>query len=163
VFVTPDRFGGRDVDPVFKTRLRSSLERYRMAGYDLEVSNPRFVPLDIGLHVCVKDDYFRADVLHAVADVLSSGVRSDGSRGLFHPDNFSFGEPVYLSPLIAAAQAVEGVDSIRVDLFQRMIAPSPVSLSDGMIGVGALEIAELANNPNFRERGRLTLAAGGGK
>jgi Baseplate J-like protein len=163
VFVTPDRFGGRDVDPVFKTRLRSSLERYRMAGYDLEVSNPRFVPLDIGLHVCVKDDYFRADVLHAVADVLSSGVRSDGPRGLFHPDNFSFGEPVYLSPLIAAAQAVEGVDSIRVDLFQRMIAPSPVSLSDGMIGVGALEIAELANNPNFRERGRLTLAAGGGK
>jgi hypothetical protein len=163
VFVTPDRFGGRDVDPTFKTRLRSSLERYRMSGYDLEVSNPRFVPLDVGLHVCVKDDYFRADVLHAVEDVLSSGVRSDGSRGLFHPDNFSFGQSVYLSPLIAAAQAVEGVDSIRVDLFQRMIAPSPVSLSEGVIGIGALEIAELANNPNFRERGRLTLAAGGGK
>ncbi|OIQ70813.1 hypothetical protein GALL_475720 [mine drainage metagenome] len=163
VFVTPDRFGGGDVDATFKSRLRGSLERYRMAGYDLEVSEPRFVPLDIALHVCVNEEYFRSDVLHAVAEVLSSGIRPDGSRGLCHPDNFSFGQPVYLSRLIAAAQAVEGVDSIRADRFQRMISPSPVSLPDGVIDVGDLEIAELANNPNFRERGRLALAAGGGK
>jgi hypothetical protein len=32
-----------------------------------------------------------------------------------------------------------------------------------LIGIGGLEIAQLANNPNFRERGRLTLHAGGGK
>ena len=31
------------------------------------------------------------------ATVLSSGVLPDGPLGLFHPDNFSFGEPVYLS------------------------------------------------------------------
>ena len=42
-----------------------------MAGYDLEVNAPRFVPLDVELHICVKADYFRADVLQAVQQVLS--------------------------------------------------------------------------------------------
>ena len=42
-------------------------------------------------------DYFRAHVQAAVLDVLSSGVRADGTLGLFHPDRFTFGEPVYLS------------------------------------------------------------------
>jgi predicted phage baseplate assembly protein len=163
VFVTPDRFGGRDVDAAYEARLRRHLERFRMAGYDLEVTAPKFVPLDIALHVCVKQDYFRADVLQAVAEALSSAVRSDGQTGLFHPDNFSFGQPVYLSRVIAAAQAVQGVDSIRADRFQRMVNPSPVSLQDGLIGIGGLEIAELANNPSFRERGKLDLVAGGGK
>ena len=46
-----------------------------MAGYDLEVDAPRFVPLDVALHLCVKSDYFRSDVLKAVRDVLSSALR----------------------------------------------------------------------------------------
>jgi hypothetical protein len=58
---------------------------------------------------------------------------------------------------------VEGVDSVRVDTFQRMVDRSPVSLDEGVIDIGGLEIAQLANNPNFRERGKLTLDAGGGK
>ncbi|HEX3487190.1 MAG TPA: putative baseplate assembly protein, partial [Micropepsaceae bacterium] len=112
VFVTPDRFGGSDVDANFAGRLRRHLERFRMAGYDLEINTPRYVPLDVALHICVMRDYFRADVLAAVAKVLSSGPLSDGSLGLFDPDNFSFGQSVYLSRIIAAAQAIEGVDSV---------------------------------------------------
>jgi baseplate J-like protein len=163
VFVTPDRFGGADVDATFKASLRRHLERFRMAGYDLEVNSPHFVPLDVGLHICVKDDYFRADVLRAVEKALSSDVLPNGALGAFHPDNFSFGHPVYLSRVVAVAQAVEGVDSVRVDRFQRLVDPSPVSLQDGVIDIGGLEIAELANNPNFRERGKLEIGAGGGK
>ena len=83
----------------------------------------------------------------------------DGTLGLFHPDNFSFGQPVYLSRIIAAAQAVEGVDSVRPDVFQRLVDPSPVSLADGVIAIGRLEIAQLANDASFPDRGRLTLAA----
>jgi hypothetical protein len=163
VFVTPDRFGGVDIDDAYETRLRRHLERFRMAGYDLGINAPRFVPLDVELHICVKPDYFRADVRHAVEIVLSSGVRPDGELGHFHPDRFSFGEPVYLSALIAAAQSVEGVDSVRVNRFQRLVDPGPLSLDEGVILIGGLEIAQLANNPNFRERGRLTVEAGGGK
>ena len=163
VVVTPDRFGGLPVDDTFEARLRRHLERFRMAGYDLEVNSPHFVPLEVGLHICVKDQYFRANVLHAVERTLSSDLLPDGTLGLFHPDNFSFGQPVYLSRIVAAAQSVEGVDSVRTDVFQRRVDPSPVSLPDGVIEIGGLEIAQLANNPSFPERGQLTLAAGGGK
>ncbi len=163
VFVSADRFGGSAVDAGFAARLRRHLERFRMAGYDLEVNDPRYVPLDVTLHICVKPDYFRTHVLRAVQRELSSNVQPDGRLGVFHPDNFSFGESVYLSRIIAAAQVVDGVDSVRSTRFQRLVHPSATTLKDGVVVIGGLEIAELANNPSFRERGRLTLSAGGGK
>ena len=163
VFVTPDRFGGGAVDAAFAAQLRNHLERFRMAGYDLDVRPPRYVPLDVTLHVCVEPDYFRAEVAQAVRAVLSSTVLPDGTLGLFHPDNFSFGDPVYLSRIIAAAQAVEGVDAVQAEKFQRFISPLATSLDDEVIPIGSLEIAQLANNPSFRERGRLIIEAGGGK
>jgi hypothetical protein len=117
----------------------------------------------MALHICVRPDYFRAQVLRAVEQVLSADVLPDGSLGVFHPDNFSFGDEVYLSRIIAAAQAVEGVDAVRPDRFQRLVGASATSLQEGVIEIGDLEIAQLANNPNFRERGRITISAGGGK
>jgi hypothetical protein len=162
VFVSADRVGGEAIDARFESRVRRHLEPVRMAGYDLEVDAPRFVPLDVALHVCVKRGYFRSDVLKAVHDVLSSTFTADGRRGAFHPDNFTFGQPVYLSRVIADVQAIEGVESVRVDRFQRLVNPSPDTLDNGVISVGRLEIAQLANNPNFRDRGRLAVTAGGG-
>src|SRR5262249_37830956 len=163
VFVTADRFGGGAVDAPFAARLRRHLERFRMAGYDLDVDGPRDVALDITLHICVKPDYFRSEVLRAVRAELGTGVLPDGRLALFHPDNFSFGETVYLSPVIARAQAVEGVEAVWVQRFQRLAAPDAASLENAAIPIGPLEIAQLGNDPNFRERGRLTLEAGGGK
>ncbi|MBR0846471.1 putative baseplate assembly protein [Bradyrhizobium diazoefficiens] len=163
VFVTPDRFGGGPVNASFAAQLRHHLERFRMAGYDLDVRPPRYVPLDVTLHVCVKPDYFRAEVAQAVRAVLSSTVLPDGTLGLFHPDNFSFGDSVYLSRIIAAAQGVEGVEAVQAEKFQRFISPLATSLDDEVIPIGSLEIAQLANNPSFRERGRLVINAGGGK
>jgi hypothetical protein len=163
VFVTADRFGGAAVDSRFEGRLRRHLERFRMAGYDLEVDGPRYVALDLALHVCVRPDYFRSEVLRAVRSELGSGVLPDGRLAVFHPDNFSFGESVYLSRVVAAAQAVEGVEAVWAQKFQRMAAPDASSLENGVIPICRLEIAQLANDPNFRERGRLTLVAGGGK
>ena len=163
VFVTADRFGGLDVDPKFETRLRRHLERFRMAGYDLDVDGPEYVALDIALHICVKHDYFRSEVLRAVRTVLGTGVLPDGRLALFHPDKFTFNQSVYLSSIVAAAQAVEGVESVWAQKFQRMASPDAASLENGVIPIGRLEIAQLANDPNFRERGRLTLEAGGGK
>jgi hypothetical protein len=163
VFVTADRFGGAAVDSRFESRLRRHLERFRMAGYDLEVDGPRYVALDVALHVCVEPDYFRSEVVRAVREVLGTGVLPDGRLAVFHPDNFSFGEPVFLSRIIAAVQAVEGVEAVSAQKFQRMAAPDPASLESGVIPIGRLEIAQLANDANFRERGRLTLQAGGGK
>ncbi|MEP7100935.1 MAG: putative baseplate assembly protein, partial [Burkholderiales bacterium] len=163
VFVTADRLGGAAVDANFSTRLRGWLERFRMAGYDLDVDAPHYVALDIALHICVLPGYFRSEVLRAVRAVLGAGALPDGRRALFHPDNFTFAQPVYLSPIVAAAQAVEGVEAVWVQKFGRMASPDPASIASGVIPIGRLEIAQLANDPNFRERGRLTLQAGGGQ
>jgi predicted phage baseplate assembly protein len=163
VFVTADRVGGAPVDAPFERRLRRHLERFRMAGYDLEVDGPRFVPLDIALHVCVLPGYFRSEVLRAVLAELGTAVLPDGRLGLFHPDNFSFDQAVYLSRVIAAAQAVEGVEAVSATRFTRLADPSDAGIEEGFLRMGRLEIAQLANDPSFRERGRLLVSAGGGK
>jgi len=163
VFVSADRFGAAPVDAPFEARLRRHLERFRMAGYDLEVDAPRHVPLDIALHICVLRDHFRAPVLRAVALELGQGVLPDGRLAAFHPDRFSFGDPVYLSRIVAAAQAVPGVEAVSVLKFERLGAPDPAAIRNGVIAIGRLEIARLDNDPNFQERGRLQLVGGGGK
>ena len=163
VFVSADRFGGAPVDAPFEARLRRHLERFRMAGYDLEVDAPRHVALDVALHICVLRDHFRAPVLRAVALELGNGVLADGRLAAFHPDRFSFGDAVYLSRIVAAAQAVAGVEAVWVLKFERLGAPDPAAIGNGVIPIGRLEIARLDNDPNFQERGRLVLTGGGGK
>ena len=163
VFVTADRIGGGAVGPELSEELRDHLEPFRMAGYDLEVDAPQFVPLEVELRVCAAPDHFRSAVRRAVADVLTSGYRADGRRGLFHPDNFSFGQPVHLSTVVAAAQGVEGVDSVEALVFRRQRSDDDTALDTGVLEMGRLEVARLDNDPNFPERGTLTLDVRGGK
>lgn len=164
VFITVDRKGGGEVDATYEQTIRDHVERYRMAGYDLEVNGPSYVPLLLDMKVCVKPDYFRADVRAALIRVFSRGWLIDGTPALFHPDNFSFGQPVYLSTLYEAAQAIQGVASVVINTFQRLRAPpDPKPMDDGVLTIGRLEIARLDNDPNFPERGVLKLSIGGGK
>ena len=163
VFVTVDREGGAAVDQGFAASVVEHLDRYRMAGHDLHVNEPLHVSLEIDLLVCVKAGYFRSDVRHGLLEVLSSRRRADGTFGLFHPDNFSFGQTVYLSPLYAAARTVAGVASVQVTRFQRQGQDDAKPLADGFLPLGRLEIARLDNDPNFPEHGVLRLDLHGGK
>lgn len=163
-FLTVDRFGGAPVDAEFEREMRESVERYRMAGYDLEVDGPRYVSLEIEMHVCVKPDYFRSDVKEALLEVFSNRDLPGGKRGVFHPDNFTFGQTVYLSPLYAAAQAVPGVASVHITKFKRQDGPDDrTALDEGKLELGRLEVARLGNDRNFPEHGVLRVTLGGGK
>ena len=121
VFVTIDRLGGLSAarDARFKTALRAHLERFRLAGYDLEIADPIYVPLDLELLVCVRPGYFRSDVLTALRRVFSRQEFADGTNGFFHPDNFTFGQSLFLSRVYAAAMAITGVASVELKKFQR--------------------------------------------
>jgi predicted phage baseplate assembly protein len=163
VFVTIDRKGGLDVDAGFEADVRRHLEKYRMAGHDLVVDGPRYVSLEVELAVCVRPDYFRSDVKAALLDLFSNRQLAAGRCGLFHADNFTFGQPVFLSPLYAAAQAVPGVAWVKVTKFQRQGMPSVAALESGRLLLDRLEIARLDNDPNFPERGVLRLCLEGGK
>jgi hypothetical protein len=160
MFLTVDRLGGRKVDEIFEGKLRRCLERFRMAGQDLEVDAPRPVSLEIEIAICVKPGYFFSDVQQALFEIFSNRTLPDGRRGLFHPDNFSFGQPVYLSSIFAAAQAVTGVDSLLVTKFQRQGRDSKEALDSGVLELGRLEIARLDNDPNFPEHGVFHLTHG---
>jgi uncharacterized phage protein gp47/JayE len=161
--ITVDRVGGRPLDLEFEKDLAASIERYRMAGHDVNFSDPVFVSLHLALQICVSRDYFRSDVKQALLEVFTSGTRRDGSPGLFHPDQFSFGQTIYLSPWHAAARQVRGVSSVRVLQFSRQGDEDPKPLADRYVQLGRLEIARLSNDPNFPEHGVLELTMLGGK
>lgn len=163
VFVTADRLGGAEVDDNFEKQLRQCLERYRMAGQDVEVDGPRYVSLEIDMLVCVTPHYFTSDVKAALLEVFSNRVLPDGRRGVFHPDNVTFGQTVYLSPLYAAAQALAGIDSVVITKFQRQGIESDEALQAGKLVLGRLEIARLDNDPNFPEHGVFNLVLKGGR
>jgi hypothetical protein len=163
VFLTIDRLGGVAIDDSFKQDVREFVERYRMAGYDLEVDSPRFVSLQLEMQVCAAPDYFRGDVKAALLEVFSNRTLPDGRLGVFHPDNFSFGQTVYLSPLYAAAQDVAGVASVEITAFGRMAGSDPKPLQDGQLLLNRLEIARLDNDPSLPENGVFTLTVVGGK
>ena len=165
MFLTVDRLGGAPVKEEFETKLRGCLERYRMAGQDLEVDGPSYVSLEVEMHVCVKADYFRSDVKAALLEVFSSRDLPDGRRGLFHPDHFTFGQTVYRSPIYAAAQAVPGVASVHIRKFKRQdtAGTDTETMDNGALTLGRLEIARLDNDRNFPEHGVLRVTLGGGK
>lgn len=163
VFLTVDRLGGKRVDDPFEKDVRQCVERYRMAGHDLEVDGPSYVSLEIEMIVCVKPSYLIGDVRAALLDVFSNSILPDGRRGVFHPDNFTFGQTVFLSRLYAAAQSVAGVDSVEITKFQRQGTPSDEALTSGKLELGRLEIARLDNDPDFPERGVFNLIMRGGR
>jgi hypothetical protein len=161
VFITIDRKGGRAVDAHFEREIRDFVERYRMAGHDLEVNAPLFVALGLKIEVCVKPGYYKSDVKEALLEAFSNRELAIG-RGFFHPDNFTFGTPVYLSQIYAAAMQVPGVQSVEVERFQRFGKAPNKELEDGVLLTGRLEIVRLDNDPNFPENGRLELVMKGG-
>jgi hypothetical protein len=125
--------------------------------------SPIYVPLEIEINVCVARDHFQAHVKEALLNVLNNRELPDGRKGFFHPDNFTFGQPVYLSRLYSALEQVDGVDSSEVIVFKRFSKVKNNELEQGYILMGRLEIARLDNDPSFPENGVLRLNMMGGK
>jgi hypothetical protein len=138
------------------------LDRYRIAGYDVEINGPIFVPLEIQLRVCVKPGYFRSDVKQALLNAFSNRDLPAGTRGFFHPDNFSFGQPVYLSQIYRTAMQVAGVASVQANKFQRWDKAANRELENAVLTVGTLEVVRLDNDRNFPENGKMELVMEGG-
>jgi hypothetical protein len=160
--VVTDVRGITRLAPAFKQHVFDGLTRYRLAGYDLEIRSAAYVPIDIVLQICVKAGFFRGDVAQAVSTALSGPPAASGARAFFDPANFTFAQPVYLSRIYAAVEAIDGVESASVTGFHRHGRPPASELADGVIPIGAWEIARLDNDRSNLENGTLTVTAGGG-
>lgn len=159
VYLTIDRLGGGPVteDPAFLAGLRAHLERFRIAGYDLEITGPTFVPLELALRVCVRPTYFRSDVHQALLDAFASR-----GSGFFSPDNFTFGQTLYLSEIHRVAMAVAGVSFVDITACHRFGRRPAGELAAGFVTAGALEVIRLDNDPSLPEQGQLRLVLEGG-
>ena len=163
VFITAEPKCAATLSPTLRKELKKNINRYRLAGQDIELESPQYLSLEIDLTVCVDPDYFRSDVERALNDVLSSRTLRNGTKGLFHPDNFTFGETVYLSRVYAAVRKIAGVTSVVATVFQPQGVPAPIFLSKGEIPLGPFQIARLDNDPSLPDHGQLTLLMQGGK
>ncbi len=163
MLVTIDRIGGLAVDASFVALMLRHIEHFRLAGFDVAVRGARAAPLDIALFVCADPAELRSTVDIRVRAMLMPFGPADGAYGFFHPDNFTFGTPLYLSRLIAAVMAVPGVQTVSATLFQRYGRLPQDELAAGMIRPTGTEILQLDNDPSFPERGRLAIRMGGGR
>jgi hypothetical protein len=163
VRVAIDPRGSLHASPVLLKKIKRRLERYRRMGHDVQVVPARYVPLEIELIVCMQSHYLRGHVRAALLDVFQSGLRSNGEPGFFHPDKLSFGDAIYLSRLVAAAQAVEGVESVEMTKLQRRFAAANHEIDHGVLSIGPLEVARLDNDPINPENGVLKLDVRGGR
>jgi Baseplate J-like protein len=167
-FVSVEADGGNEPAAALVTAVKQDLNLLRMAGTDLQVEGAVIVGLDIAFEICVDADHFQSDVRDALLQLFISGNQCSGQPGLLAPANFTFGETIYLSPLIAAAQGVEGVVAVTPLKFRRLDAsgvdnPLIDGVAQGYLTMGRLEIAHCDNNPNRLDLGQFSLTMDGGK
>jgi predicted phage baseplate assembly protein len=143
--------------------IETYLEAFRRIGHDLDVRNAEFVPLDLALRVCIAPEYLRGHVKAALLDAFSNRALRDGATGFFHPDRLTFGDDLYLSRVIATAQTLPGVVSVQVLRMQRQFEASNREIQNGLLPLGPFEIAQLDNDPNFPDHGRLEIQVSGGR
>jgi Baseplate J-like protein len=163
VAITAEPTTGGDLVPALRKTLIRYVDRYRLAGQDLMIDGPDYVPLELELTVCVDPDYFRSDVQSSLQLALGSGELPDGQLAFFAPGRFTLGGTVYLSPIYRAARSVAGVQTVTATVFQPQGPSTTVYLDQGEIPLSPSQVARLDNDPSYPGHGRLTLVLEGGK
>jgi predicted phage baseplate assembly protein len=141
----------------------AALEPFRRIGHELDPQLAIPVPIDLELEICIKPDYQRGQVRQALLHAFGNRALPGGGSGLFHPDRLSFGQPIYLSQLIAAAHNVPGVAHATITRLERQFEGPAGEIAAGKLALGPFEVAQLDNDPNYPDRGVLTIAMKGGR
>jgi len=166
VTLTVDPLGTEGLTADLEQQLAEYLNTRRLAGYDIQISGPIYVPVDLGLQVSVTAGSQQSDVEQMLLQILSSGTLPDGSNGFFHPDNFTFGDNLYVSKIYAAAMSVPGVQSVTITRLTRShsaqaVQETALNLAQGFLSVGTDEVIRLDNDRNFPENGTLAVTSSG--
>jgi hypothetical protein len=176
VQVAIDPQGGGDLSPALVERLALALDALRLIGDDVEIRAADVVPLDIELLLCADPHYWIEDLRAELETEFADGWTSDGRRGFFHPDAWTFGQGLHASQLIGRAMSVAGVASVlrvsmrRFDpgagggLVTVVVEPGALPLDDrATLAMGGFEILIVANDPDRLERGRIRFDIVGGR
>ncbi len=163
VFTTADPHEREDLTVAEVEQLSDLLDRRRLAGYESYVLPPRYASVDLKITLCAEPDAFAADVEAAVLSELRPGPLSNGSRGFFDHERWSFGEPLEASALLAAVQQANGVQGVTAVCYrERGVQPgwSPLPQT---VAIAADRILRVDDDPSLPERGSLRVIVEGGK
>jgi predicted phage baseplate assembly protein len=139
--------------------IAAMLNHYRRIGHHVTVRAARPVPLRVRLHIRLHPDAFRARVRAALSVAFGNRMPA----GLFHPDNLTLGQPVHVSVLVAAAQAIDGVESVAVTELRRLAVPGPALPPGGTLRLRPTEVARLDAEPGDPVHGELIFDLEGGR
>ena len=144
--------------PTIRSVLTPYLEAYRMAGREAELADVEPIGVVIIASLVIRDDYFRSEVKTAAHAALGRGL-----GGFFEPGRLRFGEDLFVSDVIAALMALDGVETVCLIRFKRAGAQYPDQADTGRIELSGLELAVCDDDPAQPERGYVNLTMHGGR
>lgn len=174
VRVTIDPVGTNELSYELRKAVASYLNAVRLIGEDLEIRPPIFVPLEIKVVLCAKPDVWAEDIRFVLEQEFSTGWTPDGRKGFFHPDLWTFGQPLYASQIVGRAMQVKGVEhavgqkvgsgasekTISVSIKRRN---STVLPTDSLTQLNYNEIIQVMNDPDHLEQGTIVFDVKGGR
>ncbi len=161
VRLTIDPVGTNVLEDKTRKRVARYLEAVRLIGEDIEIRPPRFVPLEIKVVLCASSNQWPEDLRFALDEEFSNGWTSDGRMGFFHPDLWTFGQPLYASQIIGRAMQIEGVEHVVSVKIKRW--NDPTAGTDYYGNLRPSEIIQALNDPDHMERGFISFEIEGGR
>jgi hypothetical protein len=166
VTLAADPIGAEVLADAVRSQLTTYLNGKRLAGYDVQVTGPIYVPIDLEITFVATPGAQQADVAQSLLDALSNRTLAGGAKGFFHADNFTFGTSLFVSKLFAAVMGSAAVQSAQITRLARSHAANPdaetaANLAQGFLAVGIDQIIRLDNDRNFPQNGTLTVTAEG--
>jgi hypothetical protein len=161
VQITIDPVGTTVLEAGVREKITQYLNAVRLIGEDLEIRPPRFVPLEIHVSLCAHVDFWPEDLKAILEQEFSDGWTADGRRGFFHPDLWTFGQPLTASQIIGRALAVEGVEHIIEVRMKRW--NSSGTFANEITNVNFDEILQVLNDPDHMEKGFIDFVVQGGR
>jgi hypothetical protein len=137
-------------DAAVLDEIAAGLEPLRIVGGDYALREPRYAPIRIGLSITVKPPYALIDVQRKVVQAIRRSHRLGA---------LTFGQTLYLSPIVAAAMAEPGVTDVRVRDFRRCATPRGTEPAPDRLLFGATEIPTIDDHPVADRRGVIAVHA----
>ena len=174
VRVTIDPAGTTELSYALSKQVADYLNAIRLIGEDLEIRPPIFVPLEINVILCAAPDFWPEDIKFVLEQEFSAGWTPDGRRGFFHPDEWTFGQPLYASQIIGRALQVRGIEhavgqTTGSPQSEKTISVSikrwnsPYAAEESLSKVNYNEIIQVMNDPDHLEQGFIRFWVRGGR
>jgi hypothetical protein len=163
VRVTIDPEGTTALEESLRAQIAAHLEAVRLIGEDIELRPPRFVPLDIRVIVCADAEFWREDLRFILEQEFSDTWTSDGRRGFFHPDEWTFGQALHRSQIEGRLHQIVGIEHVVSIVMKRFTTPVPGVPNTEQLELAFDEVVQLANDPDHLEHGLIRFDVRGGR